>query len=67
MATEEAKTIYKDRASTAECVNALARGRGLLRFLVRGLRKVKAIALWQALAHNLLRGAKLRAAMTNGT
>ena len=67
MATEEAKTIYKDRASTAECVNALARGRGLLGFLVRGLRKVKAIALWQALAHNLLRGAKLRAAMTNVT
>jgi hypothetical protein len=67
MATEEAKTIYKDRASTAECVNALARGRGLLRFLVRGLRKVKAIALWQALAHDLLRGAKLRAAMTNAT
>ena len=67
MATEEAKTIYKDRASTAECVNALVRGRGLLGFLVRGLMKVKAIALWQALAHNLLRGAKLRAAMANGT
>jgi len=67
MATEEAKTIYKDRASTAECVNALVRGRGLLWFLVRGLMKVKAIALWQALAHNLLRGAKLRAAMANGT
>ena len=67
MATEEAKTIYKDRASTAECVNALVRGRGLLGFLVRGLMKVKAIALWQALAHNLLRGAKLRAAIANGT
>jgi transposase len=67
MATEEAKVIYKDRASTAECVNALARGRGLLGFLVRGLRKVKAIALWQALAHNLLRGAKLRAALAEAT
>ena len=67
MATEEAKAIYKDRASTAECVNALARGRGLLCFLVRGLIKVKAIALWQALAHNLLRGAKLRAVMAHAT
>jgi transposase len=67
MATEEAKAIYKDRASTAECVNALARGRGLSCFLVRGQLKVKAIALWQALAHNLLRGAKLRTAIANAT
>jgi transposase len=63
MGTEEAKAIYKQRASTAECVNAQARGRGLLRLLVRGLAKVKAIALWHALAHNLLRAAALRAAM----
>ncbi len=35
--------------------------------LVRGLMKVKAIALWQALAHNLLRGAKLRAAVAVAT
>ena len=61
MATEEAKAIYKERASTAECVNAQARGRGLHRLLVRGLAKVKAIALWHALAHNLLRAASLRA------
>jgi transposase len=62
MATDQAKTIYKDRAATAECINALARGRGLLRVWVRGLAKVKAIALWYALAHNLLRAAHLRAA-----
>jgi transposase len=62
MATEPAKTIYKDRAATAECINALARGRGLIRVLVRGVAKVKAIALWYALAHNLLRAAALRAA-----
>jgi transposase len=61
MATDQAKTIYKDRAATAECINALARGRGLIRLLVRGLAKVKAIALWYALAHNLLRAAQLRA------
>ncbi len=66
MGTEEAKAIYKERASTAECVNAQARGRGSLRLLVRGLAKVKAIALWHALAHNLLRAASLHAA-TAGT
>jgi transposase len=62
MGTESAKTIYKDRAATAECVNALARNRGLVRLLVRGVAKVRAIALWYALAHNLLRAAALRAA-----
>jgi hypothetical protein len=62
MGTEEAKVAYKERAATAECVNALARGRGLIQLLVRGLAKVKAIALWHALAHNLLRAASLRAA-----
>jgi transposase len=66
MGTDQAKAIYKERASTAECVNAQARGRGLLRLLVRGVAKVKAIALWHALAHNLLRAASLRAA-TAGT
>jgi len=53
MATDEAKAIYKERAATAECVNAQARNRGLIRFLVRGLDKVKAVALWHALAHNM--------------
>lgn len=62
MATDEAKAIYRERAATAECVNALARNRGLQRFLVRGLRKVKAVVLWYALAHNLMRAVALRAA-----
>jgi len=62
MGTDQAKEIYKERAATAECVNALARGRGLIRVLVRGVAKVKAIALWSALAHNLLCAARLRAA-----
>jgi transposase len=56
MATEEAKEIYKERAATAECVNAQARNRGLIRLLVRGLRKVKAVALWFATVHNMARG-----------
>jgi transposase len=62
MATDEAKAVYRQRASTAECVNAIARNRGLQRFLVRGLRKVKAVVLLYALAHNLMRGVALRAA-----
>ena len=32
MATDEAKEIYKERAATAECVNAIARNRGLQQF-----------------------------------
>lgn len=59
MGTEEAKAIYKERAATAECVNALARNRGLTRFNVRGLDKVKSVLLWYALAHNVLRMAEL--------
>ena len=59
MGTEAAKEIYKQRAATAECVNAIARGRGLSQFLVRGLNKVKAVVLWYALAHNLMRAVAL--------
>lgn len=61
MATPAAQEIYKERASTAECVNALARNRGLVRFQVRGLQKVKAVVLWYVLAHNLRRAVTLRA------
>jgi transposase len=59
MGTASAKEIYKERGSTAECVNALSRNRGLRQFLVRGLQKVRAVALWFALAHNLLRAVAL--------
>lgn len=60
MGTEEAKEIYKQRAATAECVNAQARNRGLEQFLVRGVEKVKAIALWFAIAHNMKRSFSLQ-------
>lgn len=53
MGTDAAKDIYKERAATAECVNAQARNRGMTRFLVRGIEKVKAATLWYALAHNM--------------
>ena len=55
MGTAEAKQIYKDRAATAECVNALARERGLIRLRVRGQAKVRGVLLLHALAHNLMR------------
>jgi transposase len=61
MGTAQAKEIYKQRASTAECVNAIARNRGLQQFRVRGLAKIKATVLWFVLAHNLIRAATLRA------
>jgi transposase len=65
MATPEAKEIYQQRASTAECVNAQARNRGLYQFRVRGLAKVKAVVLLYVLAHNLMRIAALRAEQEN--
>jgi IS5 family transposase len=59
MAGEAAREIYKDRAATAECVNAQARNRGLLRMPVRGLAKVSCVVKLYALAHNLMRMATL--------
>ena len=56
MATPEAKTIYKDRAASAEWTNAQTRcHRALNQFVVRGLGKVTCWAVWVALAHNMLR------------
>jgi transposase len=62
MATAAAQAIYKERAATAECVNAQARNRGLRQLTVRGRLKAKAVALWYAVAHNVMRMASLRAA-----
>lgn len=53
MKMPEAKEIYKLRCSTAEFPNAGCRNRGLQQFAVRGLKKSRTVALWQALAHNL--------------
>ena len=61
MGTVEAQQIYRERAATAEWVNAQARNRGLQQFRVRGLNKIRTIALWYALAHNVLRMGALRA------
>jgi len=66
MGTDEAKAIYRQRASTIECVNAQARNRGLVRLWVRGVAKVKAVALWFAVAHNVVCGARRRARQAAG-
>ena len=53
MKTPEAKELYQKRSATAEFPNAGCRNRGLTQFLVRGLKKVKTVATWQAIVHNL--------------
>lgn len=55
MSEEEYKELYKKRPSVAEFPNADCRNRGLRQFRVRGLAKVKAVALWHALAFNFTR------------
>jgi transposase len=60
MGTRQAKEIYKERAATAECVNAQARHRGLRQFLVRGKEKVETVATWFAIAQNMARSFALR-------
>jgi len=59
MASDEAKELYKQRAATAECVNALARNRGLLRMPVRGIAKAKSVLGLFVLTHNLMRIAQI--------
>ena len=64
MDTDAAREIYKERAATAECVNALARNRGLLRLPVRGLQRVRSVVSLFALAHNLMRTAQIAPHLT---
>lgn len=60
MESEEGKEIYKRRASTSECVNALARQRGLYQFTVRGIGKVKSVVNIFSIVHNMMRSFALR-------
>jgi len=62
MGRTTAKEIYKLRASTSECVNAIARNRGLRQLTVRGRRKVRAVVLWYALVQSMMRGFALQEA-----
>jgi hypothetical protein len=55
MASEEGKGIPKERAATSATVNPdLRTYRGLSQFTVRGLDKIRCVALWCALAYNLV-------------
>lgn len=55
MDSEEGKEIYKERAATSETVNAdLRTYRGLSQLPVRGMSKIRCVALWCALAYNLM-------------
>jgi transposase len=67
MGTDEARAIYRLRAQSAECSNADLRNHGLRAFNVRGRPKVRAVLLWQVLAHNLMRMVSLRAAAAAAT
>lgn len=53
--TPEIKEIYKKRSSTAEFSNAQMKNFGLKTFLVRGISKVKGMALLHAIALNIRR------------
>jgi hypothetical protein len=66
LSTEAAKNIYKERAATAECVDAIARNRSLQRFSVRGLDKARSVLLWHAPAHNLMRMVDLAPGLVRG-
>jgi transposase len=63
MGTEEAKQTYRLRGQTAEWVNAQCRNRGLWQMPVRGQPRCRIIALLYAIAHNIVVGERLRAAV----
>jgi transposase len=63
MASDFAKALYIQRGATVECANAQLRRRGLHRFNVRGIVKARAVLLWHALAHNLMRMQSLNIAL----
>jgi transposase len=58
MSQDEGLKIYQQRFA-CERPHADARNRGLQRFLVRGLEKVKAVSLWFVTAHNFLQMQRL--------
>jgi len=66
METDEGKAIYRHRASSVECVNALARVKyGVQQFRVRGLSKVTSVLLLVAITHNLMRWATLSSLLSS--
>jgi transposase len=64
MASAEGQALYRRRAASIECVNAQLRRRGLSRLNVWGKAKARAVLLWHALAHNLMRMRSLKFAFS---
>jgi transposase len=62
MPTEEAKNILR-RRKLIERIHAHYKNRGLERLTVRGILKAQAVALWHALANNLMAAHRIRAAL----
>lgn len=60
MGTATAKQMYRLRAQTAEWVNANVRNMGFQQMRTRGREKCKITALIYAIAHNIVRSARLR-------
>jgi hypothetical protein len=59
MRSDAGKATYKHRASTSETANADLRcHRGLQQMAVRGIPKVRCVAVWCALAYNVMHFAK---------
>lgn len=55
MGSEAGRAACRERAATSETVNAdLKRRRGLGQLLVRGVEKATCVALWSALAYNVM-------------
>ena len=67
MGTAAAKLIYRLRCQTAEWVNALCRNRGFWQMPLRGRRKCRAVAVLYAIAHDVVRGARLRMEVAIGS
>lgn len=61
MDSEEGQSVFK-RRRRIELVHAHTKARGFDRIGLRGLAKAQVVALWHALAHNLLAGHRLRTA-----
>jgi transposase len=61
MASESGKATYKPR-SICECIHARWRNWDLRQLPVRGIEKVRAVALWYALTNNILQGNRLATA-----
>ena len=61
MASEQARAQYTLRG-ICECIHARWRNWNLIRLPVRGLKKVRAVMLWHALANNILQAQRMLAA-----